>query len=160
MLSSREGVYGNNAVQFQSCDSSSYCTVLGENWCAHIVSCQLRDSCRYKIFAWSGAISSRDPRQLWHVYEPDIMSDSMVRWWCRQFTEGQTNVHNEDCSGRLTLVMPELMQSVWQAVWQNWCFIISELSGKFPRNLITAHILQLAGDNISADIFSYRVFHV
>ena len=30
------------------------------------------------------------------------------------------------------------------AVLQNWCFTISELSGQFPRNLITAQILQLA----------------
>ena len=33
LRSSREGVCGNNAVQFQSCDGSSYCTVLGKNWC-------------------------------------------------------------------------------------------------------------------------------
>ena len=41
---SREGVYRNNGVQFQSCDSSSYCTALGEN-----VSRQLRDSCGCQI---------------------------------------------------------------------------------------------------------------
>ena len=33
MRSSREGVSGNNAMQFQSCDGSSYCTVLRENGC-------------------------------------------------------------------------------------------------------------------------------
>ena len=41
---SREGVCGNNAVQFQSYVGSSYCTALGENCCTYIVSRQLRDS--------------------------------------------------------------------------------------------------------------------
>ena len=37
------GVCGNNAVQFQSCDISSYYTVLGENGCTNTASCQLRE---------------------------------------------------------------------------------------------------------------------
>ena len=49
MHSSREGVYGNNAVQFQSCDCSSYCTALGENGCTDMVSCQLQYLCSYQI---------------------------------------------------------------------------------------------------------------
>ena len=51
-------------------------------------------------------------RQLCHMYGPDIMSDSMIRRLCGHFTEGRTNVHDEDCSGRPSLVMPELMESV------------------------------------------------
>ena len=36
MRNNREEVRGNNAVQFQSCDGSSYCTALGENGCTNI----------------------------------------------------------------------------------------------------------------------------
>ena len=43
---SREGVCGNNAVQFQSCDCNSNCTALWENGYIDIVSCHL-------IPAWS-----------------------------------------------------------------------------------------------------------
>ena len=50
--------------------------------------------------------------QLCHMYGPDIMSDSVVRRWCGQVTEGRTNVHDEDRSGRPSLVTPELMESV------------------------------------------------
>ena len=89
MRSNTEGVCGNNAVQFQFCVGSSYCTALGENGCTDIVSRQLRDF-------------------------------SMVRRWCRQ------------CA-RPSLVTPELMENVRQAVLQNWCFRISELSGQFPQ---------------------------
>ena len=103
MLSSREGVCGNNAVQFQSCDGSSYCTALGENDCTDIVFHQLRDS-------------------------------SMVRRWCGQFTEGRTN-HDEDRSGRPSLLTTELMESVRKADLQNRCLKNSKLSGKFPRCL-------------------------
>ena len=44
LRSSREGVCGNNVVQFQSCNGSSYCTALGENGCMDMISRQLRDS--------------------------------------------------------------------------------------------------------------------
>ena len=47
--SSRDGVCGNNAVQFQSCDGSGYCTALGENGCTVVVSRQLRGSFGYQI---------------------------------------------------------------------------------------------------------------
>ena len=40
MHSSREGVCGNNAVQFQSCDGSNYCIALEVNGCTDIVSHQ------------------------------------------------------------------------------------------------------------------------
>ena len=100
--SSRGGVCWSNAVQFQYCDGSSYCTALGENGCTDIVSRQLRDS-------------------------------SMTRRWCGQFSEDRTKVHDEDRSGRSSLVTPELMESVRQAVLQNRRFTISELSGQFPE---------------------------
>ena len=65
MCSSGEGVCGNNAVQFQSCDGSSYCTALGENgWCINILSRHLRDSYVYQISEraiqkkkWSGMLT-------------------------------------------------------------------------------------------------------
>ena len=44
MRRSREGVRGNNAVQFQSYNGSSYCTALGKNGCTDIVFGKLRDS--------------------------------------------------------------------------------------------------------------------
>ena len=52
---SREGVCGNNAVQFQSCVFRSYCTALGENGCTDIISCQLQEMCSYQISVWLAA---------------------------------------------------------------------------------------------------------
>ena len=96
-------------------------------------------------------------RQLCQVYRHDIMSDSMVRRWCGQFTEGQTNVHDIDRSGRASLVTPGLLESVQQAVLQNRRFTISELSGQFPEiSRSLPYEIVFAGDRISEAIFSSR----
>ena len=80
MSSSREEVCGNNAVQFLSCDGSSYCTALGENG--------FPDSF------------------------PPIVRFSYGQMMIREISEGRIIVHDEDRSGRPSLVTPELMEIV------------------------------------------------
>jgi hypothetical protein len=46
-------------------------------------------------------------RQVCEVYGENAMSDGMVTW-CRMFTEGRTNVHNDDWN--LPLLHPFLVQ--------------------------------------------------
>jgi hypothetical protein len=43
-------------------------------------------------------------RHVCEVYGENAMSDGMVRRWCRMFSEGRTNVHDDDRSDRLFLV--------------------------------------------------------
>ena len=120
---------GNNAVQFQSCDGSSYCTELGENGCTDIVSrqaCEIRAVIRYLHTQKQSPAEIH--RHIYHVYGPDIMSNKIVGRWCGQFTEGLTNVQDEDRSGRPSLVTPEMMESVQQEVLQNRRSTFSELS--------------------------------
>jgi hypothetical protein len=38
-------------------------------------------------------------QQACEVYAENAMSDGMVRRWCRMFSEGRTNVHDDDRSG-------------------------------------------------------------
>jgi hypothetical protein len=40
------------------------------------------------------------------------MSDGMLRRWCRMFSEGRVNVHDDDRSGRLSLVTADLLDQV------------------------------------------------
>jgi hypothetical protein len=40
------------------------------------------------------------------------MSDEMVRIWCRMFSEGKTNIHNDDRSGRPSLVTADMLDQV------------------------------------------------
>ena len=67
------------------------------------------------------------------IVSRQLRDSYMIRRWCEQFTEGRTNVHNEDRSGRPSLVTLEVMESVRQAILQNQCFTISELSRQFPQ---------------------------
>jgi transposase len=50
--------------------------------------------------------------QVCEVYGENAMSDGNVRRWCRMFNEGRTNVHDDDTSGRPSLVTADLLDQV------------------------------------------------
>jgi hypothetical protein len=47
------------------------------------------------------------------------MSDGMVRRWCRMFSEGRTNVHDDDRSDRQSLVTTDLLDQVNEKIGEN-----------------------------------------
>jgi transposase len=49
-------------------------------------------------------------RELCAVYDQNIMSEATVRQWCRMFKNGQTYVHNEERSGRPSVVNADLVK--------------------------------------------------
>jgi hypothetical protein len=49
------------------------------------------------------------------------------------FKDGQTYVHDEELSGRPSVMSHDLVQSVEQKICERWFFTISELSCKFPQ---------------------------
>ena len=51
-------------------------------------------------------------RQLCKVYGNDVMSEGGVRQWCIMFKNGRNNFHNEERSGRLTIVTDELVAKI------------------------------------------------
>jgi hypothetical protein len=53
------------------------------------------------------------------------------------FKDGRTNVHDEEQSGRPSVVSDDLVQSVDQKISERWHFTISELSCTFPHILPT-----------------------
>ena len=87
-------------------------------------------------------------RQLCNVYGPNIMSKQMVRRWCRQFSEGRQSVHDEERSGRPSLINDELVGLVRQRVMENRRFTITEMGGHFPHisrsllhEIVSKHLL-------------------
>ena len=92
MRSSREGAHGDNAVQFQSCDGCSYCTVLGKNGCNHIVSRQLRDSSMVR--RWCGQFMKAETMCTSKTIVADRLWWRQNWWkvWRKQFAE--TALHN------------------------------------------------------------------
>ncbi|GFU22319.1 histone-lysine N-methyltransferase SETMAR [Trichonephila clavipes] len=65
------------------------------------------------------------------------MTDNKVQKWVRKFNDGRTNVHDEECSGRSTLITEYLMQAVETKIRDNRRFTITTLS--FPTLLTLEH---------------------
>jgi transposase len=51
-------------------------------------------------------------RQLTAVYGKGVMNGSSVRKWCRMFNKGRTNVHDEERSGRPSLITEDLKKQI------------------------------------------------
>jgi hypothetical protein len=62
-----------------------------------------------------------------------VMSEGTVRYWCRIFKDWRKNVHDEERSGRPSVVSDDLVQNVDQKTCERRSFTISELSCEFPE---------------------------
>ncbi|KAJ4449728.1 hypothetical protein ANN_01132 [Periplaneta americana] len=78
----------------------------------------------------------------------EIMSKQMVRRWCRQFSEGRQSVHDEERSGRPSLINDDPVELLRQCIMENRRFTITELSSHFPQisrsllhEIVTKHLL-------------------
>jgi hypothetical protein len=70
-------------------------------------SCEIRSV--IKFFNTKNVRSAEIYRQVCEVYGENAMSDEMVRIWCRMFSEGRTNVHDDDRSVRPSLITADLL---------------------------------------------------
>jgi hypothetical protein len=61
------------------------------------------------------------------VYGQNVTSEGTLGQWSRMFKDGRTNVHDEEQSGRPSVVSDDLVQS------ERWRFIISEIFCVFPQ---------------------------
>jgi hypothetical protein len=68
------------------------------------------------------------------VIEINLMSEETVRRWWRMFKDGWINVHNEERSGRLSVVSDDLVKSVDQKICERPRFTISDVLREFPQN--------------------------
>ena len=72
-------------------------------------------------------------RQVCEVYGEGVMSDSVVRRWCRQFESGRDNVHDDKRSGRPSVVTPDLVQQIEVKIRENRRFTNTDLAEFFPN---------------------------
>ncbi|GBL66663.1 hypothetical protein AVEN_11627-1 [Araneus ventricosus] len=75
------------------------------------------------------------------------MREGMVRKWVRAFKDGRTNVHDEESSGRHSVINEDLMQKVDGKVQVNRRFTIQSLSNELPQvsrsvlyGIVTEHL--------------------
>jgi len=72
-------------------------------------------------------------RQLCKVYGNKVMSEGGVRQWCILFKNGRTNIHDEERSGRPTIVTDELVAKINEKIRENRRFTITEFLLEFPQ---------------------------
>ncbi|GFX12599.1 HTH_48 domain-containing protein [Trichonephila clavipes] len=66
-------------------------------------------------------------RQACEVYRNNVMNESPIRKWCIQFKNSQTNVRDEEKSGRPSIVTDELVAKVDEEIRENHRFTLMEL---------------------------------
>lgn len=112
--------------------------------------CEVRAVIRFLL---AQNVSAADiHRQLCTVYGPNVMSEGVVRQWVRFFKSGRTNIHDEERSGRPSVVSNDLVKKVDEKVRENRRFTISELSEQFPQ--ISRTVLY----EVVTDKLGYRKF--
>ena len=93
--------------------------------------CEIRPVIRF--LNARNVLPSEIQHQICQVYGANAMSDGMVRKCVRMFNEGRENVHDEERSGRPSLVNHELMRNVNERVRDDRHFTNSDLSLNFPQ---------------------------
>jgi hypothetical protein len=93
--------------------------------------------------------------QICEVYGPGLMSEGRVRHWCIDFKNGRTNVHDEERSGRPTLVTDELVSRINDKIRENRRFMITKLSGHFPK-ITRSLVHEIVVDNLGFHKFCVR----
>jgi hypothetical protein len=77
-------------------------------------------------------------KQIVEVYGEGALNEGNVRKWCRLFKDGRTNVHDEEQSGRPSLVMDDLKEKANAKVRGNRRLRISE----FHEYILAGQILR------------------
>jgi transposase len=71
-------------------------------------------------------------KQIFAVYG-NVMIRQNVTKWCREFSEGRTDVHNEQRSGRPSLISDDLLQEIEGDIRANRRVTIRELHHIIPE---------------------------
>jgi len=96
------------------------------------VSCKVRAVIRF--LHTEGQSAAEIHRRLCRAYVDNVMSDRRVGEWCRKFSDGRTDMHDEGGQERRSTVTGERFEKVDQCLRGKRRFTISELSEEFPQN--------------------------
>jgi len=78
----------------------------------------------------------------------NVMNRQNVTKWCRDFSEGKIDVHDEQRSGRPSLITYNLLQETVGKICANWCVMIRELHHIIPKvskNTINEAVIENLG---------------
>jgi len=80
---------------------------------------------------------SKIHRRLVAVYGEHVMNAASFRKWCIMFTNGRTNVHDPERSGRPSDITDALKEKVNSIIRENRHFTISEVDEQCPEVSVT-----------------------
>ncbi len=92
--------------------------------------CEMRSVVRF--LNAKGERSAEINRQIVTVYG-DIMNRQNVTKWCREFSEGRTNVHNEQRSDKPSLISDDILQKIEGELCANRHMTMTELHHIIPE---------------------------
>jgi hypothetical protein len=72
-------------------------------------------------------------REFCAICGQNLMSEGTVRQWYKMFTDGRTNIHDEERSGLPSVVSDDLVQNIDQKICERRRFTVSEPSCEFPQ---------------------------
>lgn len=84
------------------------------------------------------------------TYGPDVMTRSKVFKWVKEFKEGRTDTHDEERSGRPSVVLEELVQQVNEKIRSDRRVTLDSLHEMFP------HISRTVMGEIVSEKLDYR----
>ena len=74
------------------------------------------------------------------VYGEHVMNAVSVRKWCIIFTNGRTDIHDAEKSGRPSVITDALKEKVNRIIQENRHFTISEVSRALVYQIVTKHL--------------------
>ena len=99
---------------------------------ADLKSRQMWGAFRHTFSQRKGERPAEIHKQIIAVYG-NVMTRQNVTKWCREFSEGRTDVHDEQKSGRPSLISDDLFQETEGEIRANRCLTIRELHHIIPE---------------------------
>ncbi|KAG5324866.1 SETMR methyltransferase, partial [Pseudoatta argentina] len=108
--------------------------------------CEIRRVIRYLV--WKGKTPVEVYNEVKTAYGDKGMNRTSVFKWCREFKNGRTSVHDDQRSGRPSILTDDIVEKIENALRDDRRLTVDELSAMFPqisRSLLHETITETLG---------------
>ncbi|KAG5305819.1 SETMR methyltransferase, partial [Pseudoatta argentina] len=93
--------------------------------------CEIRSVIRYLV--WKGKTPVGVYNEVKTAYGDTGMNRTSVFKWCREFKNGRTSVHDDQRSGRPSILTDDIVKKIENALRDDRRLTVNELSAMFPQ---------------------------
>ncbi|KAG5318767.1 SETMR methyltransferase, partial [Pseudoatta argentina] len=93
--------------------------------------CEIRSVIRYLV--WKGKTPVEVYNEVKTAYGDKGMNRTSVFKWCREFKNGRTSVHDDQRSGRPSILTDDIVEKIENALRDDRRLTMDELSAMFPQ---------------------------